>query len=112
MRSILTGLTLSYQDDYNHIILETDSMEAVNLIQQPGPTFHPCLNVRNQCTKLLLSIEDCQVRHVYREANQAAHMMVSLGKSVTPGHHVCYDPPAQLCNILLKDVDVPLYSVM
>lgn len=109
MRSILTGLTLLHQVNVKHIMIETDSMEAVNIIQHPIPSYHPLLTVRNRCMKVMIGFEESQAQHVYREANQAAHLMATLAKTVNPGLHVFYDPPEQLCNTLVRDAVLPMY---
>lgn len=49
---------------------------------------------------------NCQVVHVYREANQAAHLLATMGQFHTWGLKIIQERPHELCNVLCKDVNV------
>lgn len=102
-RSIMVGLSLLQHHQVPKLIIESDSLKAVDLIQHQVPMCHPLLMVWASCYKLLTRYRDWQIQHVYREANKVAHLLVTMAKRSTQGLHVLYHAPNQLCNILLTE---------
>lgn len=108
--AIWEGLRIAIQGKYAHILIESDSMEVIQLLQKDPSDFHPYYNLILHCRQMIQSLTSCILGHVYREANQAANALVQFGKNSTKGLHILYTAPVALCNILWADAHHVLYN--
>ena len=62
---------------FTHLIIESDFKVVVDLINCPiTSSHHPYFTLISNCRLLMDSLEDCQLEHIYREANQPADRLV------------------------------------
>ena len=54
--------------------------------------------------ELLARNWEVKVQHIYREANQVADLLASLGDSLFIGLYVYFEPPSTLLPILSEDL--------
>ncbi|GKU87267.1 hypothetical protein SLEP1_g1697 [Rubroshorea leprosula] len=97
------GLRLALSLGIQHLILEMDSLMAVQLIQ--------ARKIGNGSFSVLLAdilvlsdaFTDCLVQHTLREGNAAADYMAALGHNSTPGITIFQDPPVGISMIMHGD---------
>lgn len=88
------GLKVAKQMGFTKVILEVDSLCAVQLGSEVPLEFHACrpliMAVRNLCQ----SIGEVQIVHQFREANACADTLAKLGHGLQPGSHVLPSLPS------------------
>lgn len=66
---VLYGVRFAWARGYTKIMIESDSLLAVNLIVNECSTRHPCYSLVHQIQALSISNITVQWKHVFREAN-------------------------------------------
>lgn len=100
---VYEGLLLAWQNGYNCIEVECDSLTTVTLIQDDCPSTHPYYRLILACKELLQRHWICHLCHVYREANKVANQMANLGHQLPWGLHLYLEPPPHVVSTLLDD---------
>ncbi|GLT59818.1 hypothetical protein SLA2020_326160 [Shorea laevis] len=98
------GLKLACQLGIDHLILEMDSLLAVQMIQDRKRVEGPASVLIADIFDLLSSFSVFSVRHTLREGNFAADFMASLGHGLPLGTTHFMDPPAGLNQTLQGDI--------
>ncbi|GKV16237.1 hypothetical protein SLEP1_g26909 [Rubroshorea leprosula] len=95
-----SGLHLAYELGISHLVLEMDSLLAVQMIQarKPGDGLTSVLLL--DIFHLLNSFTICTVQHTLREGNSAADFLASIGQHLTPGTTFFSTPPVGIGSIL------------
>ncbi|XVF22870.1 hypothetical protein REPUB_Repub12eG0208500 [Reevesia pubescens] len=101
--AIFSGLNLAWQRGYKKVILESDSMLAVNKVNKPLEERDPLTRIIIKCKRLLLLDWDCNVCHIYREGHRCADMLADLAKKCVWGLTVLDDPPSTIYQIMCVD---------
>ncbi|KAJ7961985.1 Ribonuclease H [Quillaja saponaria] len=70
---IFRGLYLAWDLGFKSIILETDSLTAVELLNSECSQFHPLLHLIQGCQDLINRSWKVKLQHIYRECNFAAN---------------------------------------
>ena len=96
----LYGLDLAWRAGRRNVILELDSMSAIQLIQKNVNRSHPHATVIARVKKLLARSWEVRLRHIYREANSLA----LLGHSCELGVTFYSSPPLGIDFVLRDDV--------
>lgn len=79
--AVLYGVRFAWARGYTKIMIESDSLLAVNLIVNGCSTRHPCYSFVHQIQALSISNITVQWKHIFCEANQAADCLAKLGLS-------------------------------
>ncbi|GKV31452.1 hypothetical protein SLEP1_g40137 [Rubroshorea leprosula] len=80
--AIRDGLQLAITHNFFHIIVESDSLVAIQLLQEPPPTSHNLSAIIFDCRELLRQISLAELKHIVREPNMAADQMAELGHGI------------------------------
>ncbi|KAG5052509.1 hypothetical protein JHK87_004707 [Glycine soja] len=81
--SILYGMRLVADRHMKKVIVESDSLAAINLIHEGCPTLHPCFGIVEEIKNLYNEFEHCRCRHILREANILANTFAKHGLSIS-----------------------------
>ena len=86
------------------MVLESDSSNALSLIQKDSTERHPFASVIKRVRELLRRDYMVQISHIFREANRAVDFLANIGHSIQLG--VCfYDfAPNGLASLLRDDI--------
>ncbi|KAJ1432191.1 Ribonuclease H domain [Sesbania bispinosa] len=76
---ILKGLLHAWNNSFRKLIVEVDSMHAIQIIDRGCSPMHPYLKVVQEIQLLLRRSWTVHIQHVMREANQPAHMLATHG---------------------------------
>lgn len=82
LEAILIGIKLSRLHGYNKIIIESDSLVAVNLIGVGVSSQHPSFNLLHDIRGPLNLESNFSVIHTLREGNQVADCFAKFGLSL------------------------------
>jgi len=80
--SILHGLQLAKDLNITHIVVETDSSLAVQLLTDPNTlSHHHLFSLIHNCRCFLQHFEEASIRHIFREANQPTDSLANWARS-------------------------------
>lgn len=99
---IYRGLTIMLEKGYNNISIESDSLDAVKLINEGPNDEHPQVTLI-QDAKILLSRTGSSLTHVFREANQCADHLAHIGAEQVDPLVVLEDSPQSIRMLVLED---------
>ncbi|GKV26433.1 hypothetical protein SLEP1_g35733 [Rubroshorea leprosula] len=97
------GLKLAISLGVQQLILEMDSLLAVQQIQSWKVSAGAASVLLNDICLLLDSFSSCLVQHTLREGNYAANFMASIGHTVDLGTTLFPTPPMGISTILQSD---------
>ncbi|GLU12286.1 hypothetical protein SLE2022_289800 [Rubroshorea leprosula] len=80
--AIRDGLQLAITHNFFHIIVESDSLVAIHLLQEPPPSSHNLSALIFDCRELLRQIPLAELKHIVRESNMVADQMAKLGHGI------------------------------
>ncbi|PNX75801.1 ribonuclease H, partial [Trifolium pratense] len=86
------GLQVAIGKGFQKILIESDSLAAINIIAGGCSISHPCFGLVNDIKNKATQVTEVRFMHMFREANQVADALAKFGLS-------------QLC--LLRIYDVP-----
>ncbi|KAL5772198.1 hypothetical protein ACOSQ2_012122 [Xanthoceras sorbifolium] len=93
---LLEGLRYAWTAGIKDLIVESDSLEVVNLVNGVLSPNHPYFNIAQECILLLAADWKCSINHVYREANRLADGLAVLGHDLVLGTHFLDSMPTQI----------------
>lgn len=100
--AIRQGLTLAWDAGYPRVIVETDSLEAVRLVDDNFMVrTHRALV--HDIRFLIARDWECKIQHVLREANQCADHLAKLGATQLETQIIWQNPPPSNYFLLLAD---------
>lgn len=102
--AIWHGAYVASQQHFRKVIIETDSLESVSLIQKYGISAHPYAMLIMDIKAMMPSFAQVSIQHTYRQANAATHRLALLGQYECWGLKIITVKPDALCTILLNDV--------
>ncbi|GKV23775.1 hypothetical protein SLEP1_g33471 [Rubroshorea leprosula] len=97
------GLRLALEMGLTHLVLEMDSLLAVQAILARKTGDGPASILLLDIFHLVNSFEVCTVQHTLREGNVAADYMASIGRILTQGTRFFQSPPPGIRSILHED---------
>ncbi|GKU89943.1 hypothetical protein SLEP1_g4011 [Rubroshorea leprosula] len=97
------GLRLALEMGLTHLVLEMDSLLAVQAILARKTGDGPASILLLDIFHLVNSFEVCTVQHTLREGNAAADYMASIGQTLTQGTSFFQSPPPGIRSILHED---------
>ncbi|KAL5777486.1 hypothetical protein ACOSP7_010412 [Xanthoceras sorbifolium] len=101
---ICKGLKFGLQAGYSKTIVETDSLDIVNLLSKDTNHNHPSFSLIQNCKIYLAADWCCSVTHVYRERNFVADRLAKLGHSLELGDSYFEDSPSQILQLVDDDM--------
>ncbi|CAL8167723.1 unnamed protein product [Prunus armeniaca] len=101
--SILWGLTLAWDSGYRNVEVESDSCDAVSLLNSPTIPTHPLFSIIVCCKSNINKDWRCSINHIYREQNVAVDALSSRSIDFGPGIHLFETVPDFLKDILYAD---------
>lgn len=101
---IATGLSIAWEKGYRSVCFETDSLLAVNLINNPIAPHHPLFSLVSKCQDFLNRNWSIRFYHVFRDANSVADVLVSFAFSFPIGITYFDDPSVCLSSFLSDDI--------
>lgn len=99
---IYRGLTIMLEKGYNNISIESDSLIAVQLINEGPNKEHPQIDLIKEAKNLLA--RTCSLlSHVFREANLCADHLAHLGAQQAEPLVVLEESPPSIRTLVLED---------
>ena len=90
---ILDGLKLAWHLGYKRVWLESDSEEALALVEHRCPRNNPNHQLVAEIEEMMALDWTVQWTHAYREQNRVADWLAKLGQKMPTGFHVLHAPP-------------------
>ncbi|KAK2636447.1 hypothetical protein Ddye_031239 [Dipteronia dyeriana] len=92
-----------WRKGFRKVIVETDSMSIVKFIEKDSNPNHPMFSLIQTCKRLIAVDWNCNVKHVYREANIVADGLAKIGGSMDFGVLLFEEPPPVILDIVDND---------
>lgn len=101
----LSGIQVAIDRGFSCVILESDSLEIVKLINDlnPLPTEHPLFSIVFSIRQCMGRLANVKVVHVFREVNTCADMMANLAIQEPIRVKVLTEPPPIIFNLIEAD---------
>ncbi|CAN0904536.1 Putative ribonuclease H protein At1g65750 [Linum grandiflorum] len=87
MSEVVDGMERAWRLGVSNLEVQLDSLTAISLFQEQGSCDHQHAVLVLKFRKLVTRNWSVRLRHVYREANQAADFLAALGHSLSFGSH-------------------------
>ncbi|KAK9100199.1 hypothetical protein Scep_023629 [Stephania cephalantha] len=94
--AIREGLQIAWEFGYRHLIVESDSTVALQLLTSQDTNFHPADTLVRDCKALICRQWAIKLQHVFREANQVADGLANLISSNANSLYVLTNPQVGL----------------
>jgi hypothetical protein len=102
--AIYHGITLLLQHGHSRAIIESDSLEALQLLTRRNELgFHEYSSLLLRITSLIDHAPDLVLHHIFREANLSADWLAKYGNSSATGVTTWSSPPSGLLDQLSRD---------
>ncbi|XVE95435.1 hypothetical protein REPUB_Repub02eG0096900 [Reevesia pubescens] len=101
--AILHGLQICWEKGYRRVLLESDSLEAIQKLNGQISAFDPNHHLIKTIKELHQRDWFCTFHHVYREANGCADWMATHDFHLDLGLHNFDIPPGDLFPLLMAD---------
>ncbi|KAF7814237.1 putative ribonuclease H protein At1g65750 family [Senna tora] len=104
LTAIKQGLSLAVNKGFLRLLVETDCLEALNLISKGDISTHHLGVIINDIRVLSSRCESISFKHIFREANQCADGLAKIGSKGR--HELCVweNPPTEISLALLADL--------
>ncbi|XP_015938268.1 uncharacterized protein LOC107463901 [Arachis duranensis] len=89
---IVKGLQIAVPNDLQNIIVDSDSLMALQAIKTGCPSSHPCAALVQDILILSRRVQNIDWNHTLREANAVADIMAKKGHDLPIGLHI-FDAP-------------------
>lgn len=102
--ALLHVLELAWNKDFRNVCCEVDNLEVEKIINsRECPQLHQHAGLSMQIFYLAYRSWSLSISHAYREANEVAHFLASVGVHQTQPFDIWDNPSLALETILLKD---------
>ncbi|RYR27984.1 hypothetical protein Ahy_B01g052067 [Arachis hypogaea] len=101
--TIVKGLHLAVINSYNHVVIESDSMMAIQFIKEGMPKHHPCYSLVEEIQIIIRRLNQVNWSHTLREANCVADFLAKMGHDLSFGLHTFESPPRGISTMLYCD---------
>ena len=85
------------------VIVECDSLEAVNLMNNNCPGLHYAANTVKRVQEFMKKGWRVELKHIPREQNELADAVAHLAQNLVYGCHILEEIPVEALSILQKD---------
>lgn len=99
----LKGIQLARHLGWKQLIIESDSEEIVNYLNNARIPTIAAHNILEACKKELQAIESCKISASARESNKVADTLAKLAKGLPIGMHILAEPPDMVKGLLEDD---------
>ncbi|CAN0859950.1 Putative ribonuclease H protein At1g65750 [Linum grandiflorum] len=103
LRALRDGISWVRMMRYRKVVVESDSLLAVQLIQGADVTCHPMETLIQDIRTLMLELDSCNIRHIKREANFTADKLAKLAHLGGEGERWLSNTPAEIIQFLEAD---------
>ncbi|KAL4394709.1 hypothetical protein AHAS_Ahas02G0179100 [Arachis hypogaea] len=87
-----------------NLMVESDSMCAVNFIGKPSIYLHASSSLISSIKEILTRLNKWRIKHIFRERNFCADVLAKMGHEKEPGITRYVHPPPWLKYHLLADI--------
>ncbi|CAN0911120.1 hypothetical protein LINGRAPRIM_LOCUS1369 [Linum grandiflorum] len=102
--AIRNGLSLARSWGYKRVHLESDSLDAIKLIEDGDLSSHPFAAVVYDIKKMIGGAWSCKISHTMREGNKLADLMANLGHESKGEEETLFaNPPTSLIGAWKED---------
>ncbi|CAL5373274.1 unnamed protein product [Camellia sinensis] len=101
--ALYKGFTIILQKGMNNVIIETDEMQVVELMNEEIGDHSPFLNLVKNAWILLRGCQ-CTVQHVWKEGNLCADALEKFGAQQPEDVMVVNEPPVEIQSLLVVDM--------
>ncbi|KAJ1395438.1 Ribonuclease H domain [Sesbania bispinosa] len=101
--AVLNGLEFAWMKGWRVLVVETDALEVVSVLQDSNLTFHKHLGLINAIKEYIQKDWNLVLSHAYREANMPADKLAKEGASSVLGVLWWEVPPPAVATLLLRD---------
>jgi ribonuclease HI len=101
--ALFAGLQLAEQFGAHSLLVESDSMEVVEAVENPSEYRGTGAVIIDDCRQLLVALGMATIQHCPREANEAAHSLARHGTTQGVKEFWFDDPPPFLIPVLVDD---------
>lgn len=102
---ILEGLHLALNMGIDNVIIEADSLAAVNSLKNPVHESHPSWALISNCKDIMSRFTTYHIHHVLREGNRSADYLAATACEYTAGTTILESPPSGLVPFLEDDIN-------
>ncbi|GLT84201.1 hypothetical protein SLE2022_024470 [Rubroshorea leprosula] len=102
--AIRDGLQLAVSRNLSHLLIETDSLTAVNLLSKEPIENHPLSSLVFDCRDLLRCTPHVKISHAMRESNMAADILAKVGHGMSEDFVVFESIPHPVMNACIADM--------
>ncbi|KAF7811082.1 cytochrome P450 89A2-like [Senna tora] len=99
---ILLDITKGLDRGFGNIIIESDSLAAVHLVNKECNPDHPLRDIITKIHRLMSQAQNVKVVHVYREANRLANALASYASSMSDRESIFENVP-NFCNHIFSE---------
>nr|KYP59936.1 Putative ribonuclease H protein At1g65750 family [Cajanus cajan] len=107
--AIYIGITTAWNRGFTKLVVESDSLLAVGLLQNGCSSCHPCFSLVQSILSFVAAGGDFECRHILREANQVADGLANYGRSLTNNLHVFENVMPFISLVVLADVSSTIF---
>ncbi|CAL2272058.1 unnamed protein product [Prunus armeniaca] len=97
------GYSMGAYSGYRNVEVESDSCDAVSLLNSPTIPTHPLLSIICCCKSKINKDWHCSINHIYRQQNVVADALSARSIDFGPGIHLFETAPDFLKDILYAD---------
>ncbi|KAJ1410645.1 Ribonuclease H domain [Sesbania bispinosa] len=101
---LLHGLNLAASLKISNLIVNVDSLLAVQMVKGSCKSTHHCMAIVRSIRKILSEHKSFILSHVFRESNRSADHLASIGHNQQLGINVYNSVPRSLGPFLLEDI--------
>ncbi|QHO25231.1 Putative ribonuclease H protein [Arachis hypogaea] len=101
--AIVHGLTIAITHGYQNLMVESDSVAAINFIKNGSSSGHHCAPLIQDVRVLTERLKKVSWIHVFREANTVADQLAKKGHDLPLGLHIFDSSPPDISYALLCD---------
>ncbi|KAF5934299.1 hypothetical protein HYC85_030470 [Camellia sinensis] len=101
--ALYKGLTVILQKGMNNVIVESDAMQVVQLMNEETKDNCPFKNLVED-SKILLRGYQCTVQHVWKAGNLCADALAKFGAQQPEDMLVVNEPPAEIRSLIISDM--------
>ncbi|XP_016165265.1 uncharacterized protein LOC107607883 [Arachis ipaensis] len=101
---IIKGLQIEVANDLQNIIVESDSLMALQIIKTGCPNSHPCAALVQDILILSRRVQNIDWNHTLREANAVADIMAKKGHDLPICLHIFDTPTPDIISALTFDM--------
>ncbi|KAL5763133.1 hypothetical protein ACOSP7_019397 [Xanthoceras sorbifolium] len=103
LNAVLLGLDMVWDAGFRKVIVESDCLEAITLIQNDCSINNPLWWLIQKCKKAVSKEWSCHLAHIYRECNGAADALAGMGHVCS--NSICFfdTTPLSISHIVKRD---------